>query len=377
MAKIQVRRGTKAQLDGLTSGNYLDAGEVGFTTDTHEVFVGTGTTLPMYLIGGVQFDVFASRPAAGVAGRIFHATDTNDTYLDDGTVWNIFAATSLGDLTGDLDDIADGTTYGKVLNTELTSGQVNQIDDGTNNVTAAQARTHIDDVSIHRELNDAGSSSIELWSADKIATEIAAVVTGIDPQESVLSQLNLVTSEPAVPSIGDRYINTATGTSSETSQSVTIHNIYEWNGTNWTEIVASEGMYTWVEDEDISYIFDNTNWVKFGSTVTHNNLSTLQGGTTNEYYHLTAAENTVVGNTSGTNTGDQVAGDFDHGSLTGLEGGGVGEYNHVTDAELVVIGNTSGTNTGDQTVSDTTSIDLTLAAGDITADLILADGGSF
>lgn len=37
----------------------------------------------------------------------------------------------------------------------------------------------------------------------------------------------------------------------------------------------------------------------------HNNLIGLQGGTTDEYYHLTSAEHTVVGNTSGTNTGDQ------------------------------------------------------------------------
>ncbi len=43
---------------------------------------------------------------------------------------------------------------------------------GTN--THAQIDTHIADVSIHRELNDAGSSTTELWSADKIATEIAA-----------------------------------------------------------------------------------------------------------------------------------------------------------------------------------------------------------
>ena len=37
----------------------------------------------------------------------------------------------------------------------------------------------------------------------------------------------------------------------------------------------------------------------------HNSLGSKQGGTTNEYYHLTAAQATVVSNTSGTNTGDQ------------------------------------------------------------------------
>lgn len=326
MAKIQVRRGTKAQLDALISGSYLDNGEIGFTTDTHEVFVGTGTTSPKYLIGGVQFDTFASRPAAGNSGRIFHATDTLSTYLDNGVTWTFIGSDTL-------DGIPDGTTYGKVLNTQLSSGKVNQIDDGSNNVTAAQARTHINDVSIHRELNDDGSSSTELWSADKIASEVAAAVSGIDPQDSIISQLNFVTSEPVSPSVGDRHINTATGDSSQTTQAVTVDNIYEWNGVDWTETVVSEGMYVWDETLDTAYIF-TTSWVKFGSVVVHNNLSSKQGGTTDEYYHITASQYTIVGNTSGTNTGDQ-------------------------------------------TVSDTSSIDLTLTAGDITADLLLADGGSF
>ena len=36
----------------------------------------------------------------------------------------------------------------------------------------------------------------------------------------------------------------------------------------------------------------------------HNDLAGLQGGTSNEYYHLTSAKYAIVGNTSGTNTGD-------------------------------------------------------------------------
>ena len=80
----------------------------------------------------------------------------------------------------------------------------------------------------------------------------------------------------------------------------------------------------------------------------HNGLASKQGGTTDEYYHLTAAEHTVVGNTSGTNTGDQSAGDFNHDDLANITGT-PGEYNHPTDAQMTVLGNTSGTNTGDQT----------------------------
>ena len=43
------------------------------------------------------------------------------------------------------------------------------------------------------------------------------------------------------------------------------------------------------------------------SVAEHNTLAGLQGGTTAEYYHMTAAQNTVIGNTSGTNTGDEAS----------------------------------------------------------------------
>lgn len=45
-----------------------------------------------------------------------------------------------------------------------------------------------------------------------------------------------------------------------------------------------------------------------GSVATdHNVLANLQGGTANEYYHMTAAQNTVIGNTTGTNSGDEAS----------------------------------------------------------------------
>jgi hypothetical protein len=43
------------------------------------------------------------------------------------------------------------------------------------------------------------------------------------------------------------------------------------------------------------------------SSLNHANLYNLQGGTTNEYYHLTSAQSVIVGNTSGTNTGNETA----------------------------------------------------------------------
>ncbi len=119
---------------------------------------------------------------------------------------------------------------------------------------------------------------------------VDGLIQGLDWQESVIGFLDFTISEPASPSTGDRYINTTTGLSSETSQLVTANNIYEWNGSNWTESVTNEGFATWVENEDVVYVFNGSAWVKFGTTVTHNNTSGKQGGTTGEYYHLTQAQ---------------------------------------------------------------------------------------
>jgi len=41
------------------------------------------------------------------------------------------------------------------------------------------------DIAQHRVINDGGTSSIELWSADKISSEISAVVQGLDLKDSV------------------------------------------------------------------------------------------------------------------------------------------------------------------------------------------------
>lgn len=63
----------------------------------------------------------------------------------------------------------------------------------------------------------------------------------------------------------------------------------------------------------------------------HNSLGGKQGGTTNEYYHLTSAQNTVVGNTSGTNTGDQT-------SIVGITGTKAQFDTAVTDGNFLYVG---------------------------------------
>jgi len=103
------------------------------------------------------------------------------------------------------------------------------------------------------------------------------IAQGLDWQNSVL---NIVPLASGIQVTGNRYI------SSTTSGTWTQDNIYEWNGTAWSETITQEGFATWVEYLDQLYVFSNSGWVPFGSTSTHNNLSGIYGDGP-DYWHLT------------------------------------------------------------------------------------------
>ena len=84
---------------------------------------------------------------------------------------------------------------------------------------------------------------------------------------------------------------------------------------------------------------------------------------------------------SGANTGDQSAGDFNHDDLANISGT-VGEYNHPTDAQMVILGNTSGTNSGDNAANSsstyigTTAVALNRASAALSLTGVDIDGNA-
>jgi hypothetical protein len=116
------------------------------------------------------------------------------------------------------------------------------------------------------------------------------LVQGLDWQDSVLS---IAPAASGIAVEGNRYIADSTGSG------WTEDWIYEYTGTTWSGIEPNEGFATWVEDADALFVYNGTDWVRFGSTVIHNNLSGLQGGTTDEYYHLTSDEYTSLTSAGG------------------------------------------------------------------------------
>ncbi|WP_028593213.1 DUF2793 domain-containing protein [Paenibacillus assamensis] len=257
---IQVKRGTRAEL--LTYGA-LKAGEMGFCTDTKEVYIGDGTTNSM--VGRALSGSEASRPVAASVGRLYYiTTGTNLGYLyfDDGTAWKRVNAQKLTDLTGSIDDISDGITYAKVLKTNVTNGHVNKVSDGTNTKTAAEIKTHIDDAVKHRVINDAGAANTDLWSAQKIRNEIELAKRNIEPQASV-KDLNL-TAPPASPAAGDRYIVPAGATGTWLNKT---NHIAEFQAGVWTFYNPVVGWTAYVDDEQKIYSWNGSAWVRTGGAL--------------------------------------------------------------------------------------------------------------
>lgn len=240
----------------------LQSGEMGFCTDTKEIFIGDGTN--NFLVGRALSGTEAARPSAGNQGRLYYIISGNNIgylYYDSGSAWIRINAQKLSEMTGSLDDVADSSTYAKVKKSEITNGQVNKISDGTNTKTAAEIKSHIDDAAKHRIINDSGTAVTELWSAQKIQNEIELAKRNIEPQASVNNQ-NL-TTPPVSPLNGDRYIipSGATGVwAGKTGQ------IAEYT-TTWAYYTPVIGWTCYVDDEQKIYSWNGSDWVRTGGAL--------------------------------------------------------------------------------------------------------------
>ncbi|MFB6088986.1 MAG: DUF2793 domain-containing protein [Candidatus Aenigmatarchaeota archaeon] len=148
------------------------------------------------------------------------------------------------------------------------------------------------------------------------------LIGGLDWQESVLDK---DVSDPSglSPSDGDRYIVASGGTGDWSGQD---DNIAEYNGTSWEFDTANEGFACWVEDEDINYVYNGSSWVRFASTLEHNYLSGLQGGTSSEYYHLTNSDYSDLTDANAQLSDLHTDGDPTFGSINLASGGDI-KYN--------------------------------------------------
>jgi hypothetical protein len=257
---IRIRRGTKAELVALGA---LLAGEMGFCTDTKEVYIGDGST--NIFAGRAMSGTEAARPNAGNQGRLYYITSgTNVGYLyfDSGSAWLRLNAQKLTDLSGTLDDISDGSTYARVKKADITNGQVNKLSDGSNTKTAAEIKSHIDDATKHRLINDSGTAATDLWSGQKIRNEIELAKHNIEPQASVKNRTT--TAPPGSPATGDRYIIPAGATGVWSGKQ---NQIAEYASGTWAYYPPAEGWTCYVDEEQKVYSWNGSAWVRTGGAL--------------------------------------------------------------------------------------------------------------
>ena len=294
---IQFKRGLKADLPTSAS-----AGEPLFTTDTYELFVGTGTSIVPVVGVDENVKVSATGKKDYLNEDYFEQDDTNHIRIKQNTV-----------LSGVNADMVDGVN----------------VDDG-------------------------GVSTSYLWTAGKIIAYVQQFANGLDWQNSVLDYVTAPPVSPA-PVAGSRYLVKTGATGAFAGKD---GNIAEFDGTSYTFIVQNPGFAVYVESENKQYTYNGTAWVNFGSTTNHNATSGLQGGTTNEYYHLTSAQ--LSGLTAGSSTTLHTH------NLDNLNEGTTNLF--FTDSRAIsAVGGA---------LVDTSSIDMTFSGGQISADLVKQNSDS-
>lgn len=258
---IRLKRGNKANLP------FLTVGEPAICLDTKELFIGTSTGNQRVGDAIIFSNGVPETSPTDDKGKFGYDELNKDLYIAVGDVWKKVTVKTIDELT-------DGTTYGRVKKTDITNGSVNKVSDGTNTKTAAEIKSHIDDASPHRVINDDSATAHELWSSQKIKNEIELAKKGIEYQDSVKDK-DLATP-PASPQAKDRYIVKSVATGAWVGKET---QIAEWDGSKWFFYTPSIGTTVYVDDEQKQYSWNGTAWViSGGAPQTINAGAGLTGG---------------------------------------------------------------------------------------------------
>lgn len=144
-----------------------------------------------------------------------------------------------------------------------------------------------------RDVNDAGQTTSDLWTASRITDYVDSVATGLFWQQPVID-LD-VNDPPVAPAAGDRYVVSAGLPPATGDWAGHDNEIAEYDGSAWVFTPVEEGFAVWDEATDVQQVYNGTEWAKIGTTITHSNLVGIQGGNGgDELYHLTNAEHTEL-----------------------------------------------------------------------------------
>lgn len=162
------------------------------------------------------------------------------------------------------------------------------------------------DVTIAVFLGDLSNTSFDttnktiIGSVNELNTIVTAITTSYSRRKSVIDYVDNTVAPPTEVS-SDRYILDFTvGTVHADWDGASKGDIVEFNGSVWNATTPLEGYVAYVDNQnkDILYVDDGSpDWELRNIAISnHNDLSAIQGGTTNEYYHLTSSEHSELSN---------------------------------------------------------------------------------
>ena len=222
-------------------------------------------------------------------------TQGTDLGLDTGGTNPITAATAkahVDDVTGNPHAVTAAQASAEPANANIQS-HISDVTGNPHAVTLEQARTANNAVAgdIAMANNNVTGLPSTPGSGSSAASKdyVDGVAQGLAWQQPVIEYTD--TPPGGTPATGARYVVEPTGTGAWAGHD---NDVAIYNGAGWDFDTPTEGWALRDTTADNQLVYNGTAWVTFGSTITHNNTSGLQGGITAERYHLTAAEQALL-----------------------------------------------------------------------------------
>jgi hypothetical protein len=317
MARLQIIRGIKAELDSGISGipgNLLLAGELGLATDTKRLYVGTGAENTGIALEEELGDITALTTTAN--------TDVVSAINE--------LVTGVGSVSGKADKVASPTAgnFGGL------NGSGNLTDSGSKAADFATAlhdhntvysqkpgSSVINNIASYTDTSGNLKDSGKAFTVDTALGGASTSDTKVPSEKAVKAYVDSLAGGTASALLSP-VADLAAMKALDTTSSATHPDKIMIN-------VETLGLYR-LDRESVSNGDDNLTvepttgtgrWLKMSSQLSnHDLLTSKSGGTTGQYNHITDAELAVLQNTSGINTGDEsnMVGDSGSGGTAGL-----------------------------------------------------------
>jgi hypothetical protein len=235
------------------SGDGYTIGSTWVNTSTGSTFILTDPTIT----AAVWIDITSGSSANATQLQDFPISETDPTN-DQSLVYNSTAGVwePNGEFKSHIDDSTIHFTENSIDHTSI-------VNVGTN--THAQLDTHVGDLTLHRLINDAGTSTIDLWSANKLTTELNLKETA--------SNKNIANGYAGLDS-GGIIPNTLLPPLSITKPTL-YSNLIDRDADVGN---VQEGDVAIVTDVQKSYIYDGSGYIELITTGSISSVNGLSGG---------------------------------------------------------------------------------------------------